>query len=215
MSIFPGFISAYQKRELAFDKTYYDLCLALDASPLRQPLFKHEAYILEPLYEIIHGKVYREGRGFYVDLPDAKKLDANIVAEGLRKIATLIYLVKNGSIAPNSILLLDEPEANLNPKLVPKMLEFLRRLTGEGVQIFLATHDYLVAHELSLHAEYVEDDTSRFFSFYRQENGDGGAVEVGDTLVDIDHNPILDEYAAHHERETALFYKHAPQTETA
>jgi hypothetical protein len=33
LSAYEGFIAAYQARELSFDETYYDLCVALSAAP--------------------------------------------------------------------------------------------------------------------------------------------------------------------------------------
>jgi len=68
--------------------------------------------------------------------------------------ATLLYLLRNGELGQHSILFWDEPEANLNPKLVVKVAELLRKFADLGMQIFVTTHDYLGGHELSLLAEY-------------------------------------------------------------
>ncbi len=35
-------------------------------------------------------------------------------------------------------------------------------------------------------------------------------VERGDTLSDLQHNPILEEFAAHYDRERKLFYRGEP-----
>ncbi len=35
LALFEGFIASYKKRELSFDETFYDLCVALSASQLR------------------------------------------------------------------------------------------------------------------------------------------------------------------------------------
>ena len=35
LSIYDGFIAAYDRRELSFDETYYDLCVALSGKPLK------------------------------------------------------------------------------------------------------------------------------------------------------------------------------------
>lgn len=205
LSMFPGFVSAYLKRELSFDETYYDLCLALDASPLRTPHFENEAYLLEPLREVLAGDVKREGREFTVETVDTDALSAHLVAEGLRKVATLVYLVKNGSITKDTILLWDEPEANLNPKIIKHVVEFLVRLSKAGVQIVLATHDYLFAREISISAEANLTSGTRFFSLYREEGLDGVQIESGETLADLQHNPIVDGYMEHYDRENALF----------
>ena len=107
----------------------------------------------------------------------------------------------------NGILFWDEPEANLNPKLVKVVVETLRKLAESGVQIFVTTHDYLVSQKLSLLAEYGSKIDMRFFTFLRAKRGDGVKVEWGNSLAQIDNNPILDEFSAHYNEEVRLFKK--------
>jgi len=214
LSISQGFIAAYEKRELPYDSTYYHLALALNALPLRKEKIAGIREPLEFLHRIIIGKnaeigdavTQNDGR-FYFHLPEGK-LDASIVSEGYRKIATLYYLLRNGSLAENSVLLWDEPEANLNPQLIVKIAKVLRMLALSGIQIFVATHDYLLSHELSLLAEYPSDNPAniRFFALNRSDRASGVSVESGQTLAEISHNPILEEFAAHYDRESELFH---------
>jgi predicted ATPase len=208
LSIYPGFIAAYQKRELSFDETIYDLCVALNANPLRKEKFEEVKHIVEPFETVFDDldSVSIKNDNFYVKLPDTEDLVAQLVAEGYRKLATLTYLVRNGSLTPESILLWDEPEANLNPKLVRIVVEFLLNLANAGAQIFIATHDYLLSQELSLEAEYRGNTNIKFFSLYRERGKDGVLVESGDTLVDIQNNPILEGFITHYEREEQLSY---------
>lgn len=49
---------------------------------------------------------------------DGQKIDFSLEAEGLRKLALLWKLIRNGLLEKDSILLWDEPESNLNPELV-------------------------------------------------------------------------------------------------
>jgi ABC-type polar amino acid transport system ATPase subunit len=213
LSIYPGFIAAYLNRETAFDETYYDLCVALNANPLRKGKYESVKHLVEPLEKIFGGenKVIKEGDHFFVDLPDAGKLEVQLVAEGYRKLASLVYLIRNGSLTTKSVLLWDEPEANLNPKLVTAVVEFLVNLANAGVQIFIATHNYLFSHEISLRAEYGLNRNIKFFSLYREAGRDGVQVESGNTLAQLANNPILEAYVAHNERETDLFYTVQPE----
>ncbi|MCC6605064.1 MAG: AAA family ATPase [Anaerolineae bacterium] len=208
LSIYPGFIAAYLNRETAFDETYYDLCVALNANPLRKEKYESVKQLIEPLEKVFGGenKVTKEGDHFFVDLPDAGQLEAQLVAEGYRKLASLVYLIRNGSLTTDSVLLWDEPEANLNPKLIAAVVEFLINLANAGVQIFIATHNYLFSQEISLRAEYGLNENIRFFSLYRRPDIDGVLVESGDTLAQLNNNPILDAYVAHEERENRLLY---------
>ena len=204
LSIYEGFISAYTQRETAFDETYYDLSLALNALPLRGPRRAEIDTLISPIEKAIGGQVTQENGRFYVRLPEGK-LEAHLVAEGYRKLAGLMYLIVNGSLTQNGILFWDEPEANLNPSLIMVVVKILRVLAQSGVQIFVATHDYLLSQELSLLAEYPSDTSIRFFSLHKPNKRKGVQVEQGDSLVEIDHNPILDEFAAHYDRESQLF----------
>ena len=66
-------------------------------------------------------------------------MEAHLVAEGLRKLASILYLILNGEINADTILFWDEPEANLNPALVKVVAKFIRVLQECGLQIFVAT----------------------------------------------------------------------------
>lgn len=205
LAMYRGFVAAYEGRELDFDETYYDLCKALSAAPLRGAWAKPIESMLAPLEQILGGKVVLEGDRFFIKQADGET-EAHLVAEGLRKIASLAYLVANGALTKDSVLFWDEPEASLNPSLVVKVVDFMRTLAASGVQIFLASHDFLLVHRLSQMAEYnVEPAVPvRFFSLYRPEPGAPVEVEQADTLVDIEHNAILDEFARYYDREQAL-----------
>lgn len=128
-------------------------------------------------------------------------MEAHLVAEGLRKLASILYLILNGEINENTILFWDEPESNLNPALIRIVADFIRELEKCGLQIFIATHDYLLTHILSLYSEYKEKTNIkiRFFGLHKEENTI--SVEEGETLARIQNNPILEEYAAFYELE--------------
>jgi energy-coupling factor transporter ATP-binding protein EcfA2 len=206
LAMFEGFITAYANRELSFDKTYNDICIALAADLLRGAARDAADTLTGPLQELLGGKVELRGTKFYVDLGDGFR-EAHLIAEGHRKLAMLTRLGQNGSIQSGGILLWDEPEAGLNPKVIVKVAEALRRLAASGVQVFLATHDYLLAHKLSLAAEYdVEPKAEmRFFALHHERPTDPVQLETGDTLAEIQNNIILNEYARYHDDERALF----------
>ncbi len=143
LAMFEGFVTAYLDRELSFDETYHHACLALGRAVLRRPRSEQAKALIEPIEAALGGKVTLQGSRFYVVRKDGV-MEAHLVAEGLRKIASLAQLVLNGSLTKNGILFRDEPEANLNPRLVNLVVELLLELGRRGVQIFVATHDYLV-----------------------------------------------------------------------
>ncbi len=202
LAIYPGFAASYEKRELAFDQTYYDVCKALAAAPLKG---KNEmlAKLVGDLEELLQGRVVLKGDRFYVQNADGgRNLEAHLLAEGHRKVATIVQLIKNGSVSSDTVLFWDEPESNLNPRMTKHIASFLLELAESGIQIFIATHDYLLTGELSFAAEYKKkpDIPIRFFAMSRE--GDSPVkIQSGETLADLQGNPILEEFAAHYQRE--------------
>jgi hypothetical protein len=47
----------------------------------------------------------------------------------------------------------------------------------------------------------------KFFALYRAAKHSGVRVEAADSLAQIEHNAILDEYAAHYDREVERFQR--------
>ena len=203
LSTYEGFASLYKNREVAFDETYYDLCVALGLPALCGPRGEKAARLIEPIESALGGKVVLEGERFYVKGRDGD-FEAHLVSEGFRKIAMLARLITNGALAQKGVLFWDEPEANLNPQLARVLIEFLSHLAQRDVQIFLATHDTLVAQRLSLIGEYGSKPSIRFIGFFR---GEGGEIEAdsGAALSDLQHNPLLEEFTRFHEDESKYF----------
>lgn len=205
LAMYPGFTAAYEHRELSFDKTFYDLCLKLSAARLRGKATKTIADLITPIENVLGGTIMLRHDGFHVYGPRGE-IPAPFLAEGWRKLATLAYLIANGSLTTKSILFIDEPEASLNPTLIIKMVEILRQLAHAGVQIFLASHDYLLVHRLSQAAEHGLQPAVplRFFALHRPEPGAPVQVETADTLAQIEHNAILREFARYYDDEQRL-----------
>lgn len=205
LAMYPGFAAAYENRELGFDTTYYDICRQLSATRLRGKAASAVIHLLKPLEQVLGGEVVLKSDGFHLEGPHGD-IPAPFLAEGWRKLAMLAYLIANGSLTTRSILFIDEPEASLNPTLTIKMVEILRQLAHAGVQIFLASHDYLLVHRLSQAAEHALRPAVplRFFALHRPEPGAPVQVETADTLAQIEHNAILREFARYYDDEQRL-----------
>ena len=214
LSMYPGFVAAYERRELSFDETYRDLCIDLSANPLRSVSPPGLAELVAKLDNAVGGKTVLRGDRFYVSLSEDWLLEAPMLAEGLRKLASITHLIRNGSLAPESVLFWDEPETNINPKLIRTVAQTLLELAAAGIQVFVATHDYLLSNELSLAAEYqtmeAKQAAVKFFALSRTGPTAPVEAEWGGTLADLRHNPILEEFAAHYDRERNLFYGQGP-----
>jgi len=216
LSISPGFVAAYDRKELSFDQTFCDLCMDFSASLLRFVSPPALGELAAKIDGVVGGKTVLRGDKFYVALSKDWSLEAPMLAEGLRKLASITHLIRNGSLIQGGVLYWDEPEANMNPKLIPTVAHALLALAAAGIQVFVATHDYLLTNELSVVAEYGTPEAMaakpRFFCLSHPRPHDPVQVERGDTLADLGHNPILEEFAAHYDREQALFNEIQPPT---
>ncbi|MGI4866053.1 MAG: AAA family ATPase [Janthinobacterium lividum] len=177
----------YDRREIPIDETYPDLLRLLFGPPLRQP---EPAYIVEKLAQLIGGKVEEEGGHFYLAAPDQPRLEMNLVAEGMRKFATLYKLLANGTLTPETTLFWDEPEANLNPALLKELAAVLTDLSQAGFQIILATHSLFLMKELHILSQQRKQPV-RYFGLYAGEKGDV-QVEKQDDFMQLQHITALD-----------------------
>ncbi|TIW07623.1 MAG: ATP-binding protein, partial [Mesorhizobium sp.] len=106
-------------------------------------------------------------------------------------------LLCNGAINPGStgVLLWDEPEANLNPKLMKKLVQVLLELSRNSQQIVLATHDYVLLKWLDLLMDKDKEDHVRFHALYRDSNTKQMAVESSDSYSLISKSAISNTFA--------------------
>ncbi len=204
-SLHPEITALYEERYMALDETHYDLCKALNL-PLLKQLPPELNDIIKPLEAELGGKVKMDRMGhFYLDMPKRGKVEMSLIAEGLRKIALLVYLIQNGSLGKGSTLFWDETEANLNPRMMVKVATALSQLAQYGVQVILATHDLFLMKELSLLIESTPKMSAQFLSLRLDEAG--VAVEQGRLLEDLHTIIVLDEALAQDDREQEFYYK--------
>jgi len=203
LSFFEGFLSLYETHELQFDESFRDLALALSS-----PKLKHRPELspglLDELSKAVGGRVVLEGGRFYTIAPKDKKREVSLLAEGLRKVATIVQLVENGSLRPGDSLFWDEPEANLNPKLVKLVTRTLLQLCRSGVQVILATHSLFLLRELEIQTAMQGTDliSTRYVAL--RPGGTGVKVSQGDSIDDIDPLLVLDESLQQSDRFIAM-----------
>jgi AAA15 family ATPase/GTPase len=216
LSWYRGFVASYEKRENSVDATYYYLAKSLSLLPLKGEGKEFAISFGKKLAnETNIQSVNQTGDQFFVKFEGSNfEVEAQLIAQGINKIAEILYLILNGSLTKDTILFWDEPEANLNPKYITLVAKFLQTLANAGCQIFVASHDYLLVHELSLLSEYREEKEMngetvpdiKFFALYKGEDG-STQVEEGQSMSEIQNDAIGEEYAAHHNREEALWRK--------
>ncbi|CAG1770210.1 hypothetical protein BAC3_00876 [uncultured bacterium] len=196
LSFYEGFIALYENRETSFDEIYYNLARSLSLPVLKNiEHYPVEYKILLKLEEILEGKMSLENGRFYL-IQNNRKTEISLIAEGLRKIGMIAQLIANGSLNKNSILFWDEPETNLNPKLIKKMAELLVELSRAGMQIFIATHSLFLIKELEILRN--KDDQFKYFGlgFHKGEV----RVSQNEDFEYLDDIVVLDEALKQNDR---------------
>ncbi|MFO8156026.1 MAG: AAA family ATPase [Pseudomonadota bacterium] len=195
----PGFRALYSQREIHYEEVYADL---LDRAylPIKTgPRDKARQRLLEILREVMAGKVEVKDEEFFLRSPKGN-LEFSLLAEGMRKLALLWILIQNGTLTSGSVLFWDEPETNLNPRLFGVLMDILLELQRNGVQVFLATHDYVVLKELELRRE--KSDNVAFHSLYADDESGGDIVcHTSDSYGAIHPNAIAEAFGDIYDRD--------------
>ncbi len=193
-----GFTEAYDEVRLDFDLTCRDVVnlLRLERRNGSSQMLSKDK-LDEPLVRLLNGDIERDDDGRFYLITEAGRLPMPMVAEGLRKIATLVQLERNGWLSPGTTLFWDEPEVNLNPILMDEVVNAILTLTRRDVQVFLATHSYVILKELDLQAR--KEDAVRYFAFQRGQ--EGTTVNATDDFALLQPNPILEQYDSLYDRE--------------
>ncbi|MCB5007585.1 ATP-binding protein, partial [Streptococcus mutans] len=129
-----GFLALYNKYKIPFDKTYIDIIVNAELPEARETSDLNNT-LLATISNVIGGKVLHENGTFYIVKNNGNKIEFPIEAEGLRKFGLLWKLIKNGLLEEGTVLFWDEPEANINPELMPILVELMLELERKGVQL--------------------------------------------------------------------------------
>ena len=185
LTLYPGFVALYETRHLEFDETWRDTCLLLGAPALKGPREASVADLITPLEKQLGGRVVLENNGrFYLRQSRAGNLEMSLVAEGWRKLSMLVRLISTGSLSKGGCLFWDEPEANLNPRLIREVASAILGLCKAGVQVVVATHSLflLCEFETLLKLEFSQVE-KQFFAL--SPSKDGVDVSQSDILEDV------------------------------
>lgn len=195
-SLYEGLIALLDRYEIKLDDTYRDLARSMSSPELLNvpalasgPLAELEAELGGKLILGAGGKLSFAGA-------DGRQTDAPLMAEGFRKLTTLMYLIRRGALAqPGETLFWDEPEANLNPVYIRWIAIALHYLAQAGIQVIIATHSLFLARELEiLVANSANGDKrveTQFFGLHKTPHN-GVEVMQGNSIDDIGDIDALD-----------------------
>lgn len=200
LTIAPGFVSLYENTHLEFEETYRDTCILLSAPLAKGPRETRIKQLLEPIEESMGGKVELDASGRFYLRSKSGLMEMHLVAEGLRKLAMVARLIATGQLIEKGFLFWDEPEANLNPKVIKSVARTILHLCRNGIQVFVATHSLFLMRELDilLKTDEFRDTPTRFFGLHPGENG--MQVQQGDSIDDIGEITALQEELSQSDR---------------
>lgn len=193
----PGFRSLYSQREIHFEEIYADILDRAYRPTLRGPADAPRKALLARLQKAIDGKVVVSNEEFFLKNKQGN-LEFTLLAEGIRKLGLLWTLIQNGTLLDGSVLFWDEPETNLNPLMFGALMQIMLDLQRAGVQVFMATHDYVVLKELDLR----KNDTDKivYHSLFHDDNGVVQCRQAS-RYLDIDPNAIAQTFSDLYDRE--------------
>lgn len=187
----PGFHSLYKEHMIHFAEVYADIVRKAFIPPKKGQPSTDRSGLMEMIRKVIEGKVISKGEHFFLKNKHGE-LEFDLLAEGMRKLGLLWLLIQNGALLEGAKLFWDEPEANLNPSMIKTVAEILLSLQKSGVQVFIATHSYVVLKQFDLLK--TKKNSVRFFELYRDKDTQSILHREGESYLDIVPNKISDAY---------------------
>ncbi len=204
------FAALYENYHIDFDEMYYDLSKLLDRPLSKGPNTQEQNEVLGSFEKIMKGQIIQKDRKFYLRVKGEGEFEMGLVSDGYRKLAMIIYMIRSGSLNKDTVLFWDEPETNMNPKMIRPIVQAMAALARMGVQIFVTTHDYFVQQEFNMLTAYPELNPDkldiRFMSLYHDEESGRLKYEMKQTASELVHNAIMQEFDAMYEREQEVIY---------
>ena len=162
-----GLEKDFASRLMPFDVTLIDILNIAGMSVITE----HDecrSQLLQSISNIIGGTIAYEKDCYYIYKDSADPIRFSFEAEGHKKLGLLYRLIQVGVLKKGSILIWDEPESNLNPKLIPDLVDAVLALEQAGVQMFFATHDYFFAKFLEVRK--TKANKVRYHALYKEHN---------------------------------------------
>ena len=204
------FASLYEDYHIDFEEMYYDLAKLLDRPLSKGPNTNEQNEVLKSFEDIMKGQIVQKDKKFFLKIKGEGEFEMGLLSDGYRKLSMIVYMILSGSLNKNTILFWDEPETNMNPKMIRPIVQALVTLAKMGVQIFVTTHDYFVQQEFNMLTVYPELNSEhldiRFMSLYRDEQTNDVKFEMEKTASDLKYNAIMQEFDAMYDREQRIIY---------
>lgn len=198
LSIRDIIIGSRMRTEFGFDDPYYDLAMALTPTTKGR---NYEAFsqARQSIESMVKGKLDFDRERSQWMFQDVKKriYEVSMTSEGVKKLSILSVLLGNHYLSADSIIFIDEVEANLHPAMINTFMNVVLMLSKIGVQFFIASHSYFVIKRLYIlaHKEKVSVPVLSF---------DDEGCTYGDLMRNMPKNAIIDESVNLYKEEVML-----------
>jgi len=174
-----------------FSEPTVQLATALSSPQVNNPFKRNTEFEKERalLQKTLKGKFVfiPETRRWIFVSNDGSRYETGSVAEGVKKLGMFDVLLGNRYLTRRSVLLVDEPEANLHPNALYDLMDVLWSLAHSGFQVFITTHSYFVLKKANILATFANEDVSLGVL------NDSGEFKPHNLLDGIPSNDITDE----------------------
>jgi predicted ATPase len=193
-----SFLALYNERNIPFDQTQIDIIAKAELGETHE---KSPQYVslMKTISNVIDGEVVYENDTFYTQKQSGVKVPFSYEASGFQRFGLLWKLLRNGLLESGTVLFWDEPEASINPELIPVLVDILLELQRNGVQIFIATHSEILATYFAINRE--TGDKVAFYSLYKDKETQHIKYDKSDRFDLLTPNSLMSEPVRMYEKE--------------
>lgn len=152
------------------------------------------------------GRIVRRG-GTYRMRNTKGELEIALASSSARQLAALSLMIRRRALVPGALLLWDTPEADIGPTLMGEVVSILMELAKAGVQIVLATRDYVLLKECDLRRP--EGIPVLYHALYRDDRDDRIAAASWDEFSVLSPNPASDAFRSLFDRDVDRAFRRA------
>jgi AAA15 family ATPase/GTPase len=174
------------ERYIPFDQTEIDILSKAELG-ITKKITPNAAKVMDRIRDIIGGEVVYENDEFFINRKDGLT-PFGFEAGGFKKLGLLWKLLRNGLLEDGTYLFWDEPENNINPELIPVVVDTLLELAKGGVQVFVTSHDEIMAQYFDIRGQREVD--VRFHGI--KKTGSGVLWSSAERFSELAFNPIED-----------------------
>ncbi|MGM9760850.1 MAG: ATP/GTP-binding protein [Parabacteroides sp.] len=187
LSIKDIILEAKEESRFGFEEPYSDLAKALSRTQ-KGKNYKVFSEARGTVNQMVGGRLeFNQTKGEWQFRDNERRIyEISTTSEGVKKLSILDLLLGNHYLSNQSVIIIDEIEANLHPSLITKLLEIILMLAKAGLQFFIASHSYFVIKRLYVLAHQCQISVP-VFSF------NGGDCDMGDLRDEMPRNPIIEE----------------------